>query len=466
MSMYLGGVKVKAVKVGQTIEDVATVATLTQAEYNALPAKNSNTLYAITDAGKDNTVRLVENTSATTLPTSANWYSVCYGDGKFVTVAYDQSIAAYSADGINWVKTTLPIAYCVSVCYGNGKFVAITSFKNGANAAYSTDGITWTKALLPTVSKAYWQSVCYGNGKFVAVLSDSTTAAYSTDGITWTKATLPTQASWSSICYGNGKFVTVATNSTVAAYSTDGINWTQTTLPTSTLSNSKNWNSVCYGDGKFVTISYYSKMAAYSTDGINWIQTTVPYVSNWDSICYGNGKFVAVGQSSKTAVYSSDGITWVQTTLPNDNKWQSVCYGNGKFIAVADSSPIAAYSTDGINWVTEVTSRELQNSSGADISENVKNTLGVSTPKAKLVTLTVAGWDSSAKTQSVTVSGILADESKQMIIPMPATASMSAYNDAGIQCTGQAANTLTFTADTVPTEAIQVYVTYQDVISV
>lgn len=87
-------------------------------------------------------------------------------------------------------------------------------------------------------------------------------------------------------------------------------------------------------------------------------------------------------------------------------------------------------------------------------------------PKAKLVTLTVAGWDNSAKTQSVTVAGILADESKQMIIPMPATASMTAYNNACIQCTSQAENTLTFTADTVPTEAIQVYVTYQDVISV
>lgn len=96
----------------------------------------------------------------------------------------------------------------------------------------------------------------------------------------------------------------------------------------------------------------------------------------------------------------------------------------------------------------------------------VDSAVATAIPKAKLVTLTVAGWDNSAKTQSVTVAGILADESKQMIIPMPATASMTAYNDAGIQCTGQAENTLTFTADTVPTAAIQVYVTYQDVISV
>lgn len=86
-------------------------------------------------------------------------------------------------------------------------------------------------------------------------------------------------------------------------------------------------------------------------------------------------------------------------------------------------------------------------------------------PHATLVTLTVAGWNSTAKTQTVTVSGILADESKQLIIAMPATASMTAYSDAGIQCTGQAANSLTFTATTVPTVAISVYVTYQTVIS-
>ena len=36
---------------------------------------------------------------------------------------------------------------------------------------------------------------------------------------------------------------------------------------------------------------------------------------------------------------------------------------------------------------------------------------------------------------------------------------MTAYNDAGIQCTAQAAGKLTFTADTVPTASIDVYVT-------
>ena len=79
--------------------------------------------------------------------------------------------------------------------------------------------------------------------------------------------------------------------------------------------------------------------------------------------------------------------------------------------------------------------------------------------KAHKVTLTVAGWNSSTKQQTVSVGDVVADETAQLILPMPAAASMSAYNDAGIQCTAQAAGKLTFTADTVPTAAIDVYVT-------
>ncbi len=84
-------------------------------------------------------------------------------------------------------------------------------------------------------------------------------------------------------------------------------------------------------------------------------------------------------------------------------------------------------------------------------------------PKAVKVTLTAAGWNSSAKTQSVTVTGVLADETKQLIMPMPAVASQNAYAAAGIACTAQAANSLTFKCQTVPTENITVYVAVQGV---
>ena len=62
----------------------------------------------------------------TTLPTVGYWYSVTYGNGKFVAVAYDSNIAAYSNDGIAWTQTTMPTSTSwQSVTYGNGNFVAV-----------------------------------------------------------------------------------------------------------------------------------------------------------------------------------------------------------------------------------------------------------------------------------------------------------------------------------------------------
>lgn len=76
------------------------------------------------------------------------------------------------------------------------------------------------------------------------------------------------------------------------------------------------------------------------------------------------------------------------------------------------------------------------------------------------VTLTVAGWNSGTKQQSVTVTGILADTTKQCIYPAPVDTSYdSAWNSCGVLCVAQAANSLTFQCSEVPTSAIDVYVT-------
>lgn len=82
-------------------------------------------------------------------------------------------------------------------------------------------------------------------------------------------------------------------------------------------------------------------------------------------------------------------------------------------------------------------------------------------PKSISVTLSASAW--SSNTQTVTVNGVLADESAQLIQPMPAVASQNAYISAGIICSGQAANSLTFTCQTVPTENLTVYVVIQEV---
>ena len=283
------------------------------------------------DQATNNAVRYIENSVNVVLPSTANWMSICYGNGKFVAVDSDNNVAAYSTDGIAWTQITMPIG-------------------------------------------AAWTSVCYGNDKFVAVSGDSNVAAYSTDGITWTQTTLPTDASWASVCYGMDKFVAVDSGSNVAAYSTDGIAWTQIVPPTE-----GSWMSVCYGNGKFVAVDVLNGIAIYSTDGITWTQITMPIKAVWASVCYGNGKFVTIAHESNIAAYSTDGINWTQTTLPASKEWYSVCYGDGKFVAVALNSDIAAYSTDGITWLNTITTRELQNAAGEDISEDVKEAIGAAT---------------------------------------------------------------------------------------
>lgn len=69
------------------------------------------------------------------------------------------------------------------------------------------------------------------------------------------------------------------------------------------------------------------------------------------------------------------------------------------------------------------------------------------------ITLTASGW--SNNTQTVTATGV---DSSSVVIVTPAPASISDYTSAGIYCSAQGTNTLTFTCATVPTSAITVNV--------
>ena len=369
-------------------------------------------------------------TESTISSTSRRWWSVCYGNGMFVVVGYNLNSSnklitgnnfAYSTDGINWTEGTisdgLSKRYWYSVCYGNDKFVVISGGIDHISVsnyfAYSTDGINWTESTISNSTTRCWKDICYGNDKFVIVganytggTNDKTTTgntfAYSTDGITWTEGMIDdTEEIWESVCYGNGKFIaTEPYSSNNFAYSYDGINWVY-----SSKGMGKGLMSavICYGNGKFVcigqtsyVISYYPQKngtklnIVYSTLGdlyyqfsgwdqtgnitvnnnteitgswskkdldYNWTKTTICSTSRaWRSICYGNGKFVATA-FQKAMAYSTDGITWTEYSFngtSSSNPWlESICYGNGKFVIVIDNSKYFAYSSDGITW-TEV----------------------------------------------------------------------------------------------------------------
>lgn len=126
------------------------------------------------------------------------------------------------------------------------------------------------------------------------------------------------------------------------------------------------------------------------------------------------------------------------TTAPDTTNWLTA------------NKPIRV-TYDGTYWVVDMPKPDV-----ADLYGEV-----ASGPKAVTITLSSGSW--SSNTQTVTVNGILADETKQLIQVNPASASRTAYISAGIICSGQAANSLIFTCTTTPTSNLTVYVTYQEV---
>lgn len=83
-------------------------------------------------------------------------------------------------------------------------------------------------------------------------------------------------------------------------------------------------------------------------------------------------------------------------------------------------------------------------------------------PKVRTVTLAVSSWDATSKTQNVSVPGVLASETAQCVTCAPKASDQEAYLAAGVRCTAQAAGKLTFTAETIPTEALTLYVKLEE----
>ena len=111
--------------------------------------------------------------------------------------------------------------------------------------------------------------------------------------------------------------------------------------------------------------------------------------------------------------------------------------------------------------LNEIRSHNRDEDAHKDIREEIAALPGK--PQAVLVTLRAASWDASTKTQTADVAGIDADESKQMIHPMPKIGQITDYNDAGIQLIGQGEGNVTFMCDTVPEKDIAVWVVTEDV---
>jgi len=337
------------------------------------------------------------NAVETTMPSSASWRDIVYGDTTEVFLGLSADVytgagtdatldvvrngykyiptlnntgTGYSRletltflgsnlggiDGTNDITITITAVNSVTGAIldfdfvGSGKGgVYVATPGSGTGAASSDDGVSWTSRTLPSAGD--WRSVTHSViddgssalkiGRFVAVRYGSNAAAYSDDGITWNASTMPASANWISVTANrNGQYVAIADDSTTVAVSNDGIVWDIT----GTLNNT-GFIGVVYGKGKYVAFrdpGSITQAVEYSTDGVTWTQTDFASDINPTAITYGKNTFVVVGNSN-TAQISDDGITWIDATIGSADgstvgSYVNVSYGQGLFMATSTAN--------------------------------------------------------------------------------------------------------------------------------
>lgn len=384
---------------------------------------------------------------------------------------YDASRVYKSVDdGKIWTIIATAPAGFGSVAYGDGNFIALPLSGKTDVVYYSNDAITWTEISLP--ASIWYGKVAFGAGRFVVVSTfdyNNHQICYSDDGITWIAETIAA-GDIEDIQYIDDRFVVARMVHGIGCfdYSTDGIDWSEMGYYTR---DSFYIDKVVGGDGKLLMYNGQTANVLYSIDsGETWLvretSDRIYYLT------YNNGVFIYVTSCYYDSIaqkyivpvyYSDDLINWTKINIPSIWSYYTPYLQalNQRFMLY--DYGIAAFSEDGQTW--EYARDVLHDTNGTDVTDRVYAALKVDSvkPSAYLTTLTAADWDGVALTQTVTVPGIQADESKQMIIPMPTIACMTVYNEAGIQLTNQADNALTFTAQEVPAVDIQVYVSFQDV---
>lgn len=299
-----------------------------------------------------------ENWTTTTLPSSAYWHNVAYGNGRFVAVAsggykltdISSTACAYSLDGISWTKSAMPISsWWHDIAYGNGKFVAVSSDSSNDIVGYTTDGAVWNTAKLPEAVRL--SRITYANDKFFAVNDGYTDVIYySSNGVDWNKINLPKELYMSNVSYGNGVYIILGSSIGCLLHSSDGINWEESAI-------TQVANRISFGNGIFIGVGNNKDIACISYDGINWSSVSLPAKKYWNNVIYGDDKFVAIASNklinesydkvTNIAAYSYDGINWTQINLPISAEWYGIAYGDNKFVITPVNSSTALYSIGG-----------------------------------------------------------------------------------------------------------------------
>ena len=267
--------------------------------------------------------------STSTMPSSATWEKIAFGNGTFV--ALNGSSCAVSTDGIIW-SAGGNVAGNSDIAYGNGVFVVVAGSRN---VYYSTnDGASWSSTRL-NMGQPYPQKVAFGNNRFVAVASTASSCLYSENGSSWTSASdFPSMSIISDMCYGNNNFVVIGQEHIL--YSSDGTSWTDVSI------SDNIFTKVAYGNNKFIILANTGIFS--STDAQTWTKISSTVINANDFI-FADGKFVA--QTANSIMSSEDGINWNTTAMPSQDDYYGIAYGANTFASIASGTDTMAYGSLG-----------------------------------------------------------------------------------------------------------------------
>lgn len=272
-----------------------------------------------------------------------SWQCVAYGNGKWVKVSSEGTVA-FSSNGTTWTESTVPAGryYCVE--YANSKW--FIGGDDGAGTGViltSSNGTTWSLVNTGAIP-GLWRGISYAGSSggldyWLAVGDDGTNQILRSNdnGATW----IPVAENggfWQSVASdGEGNLVAVATFGAYRFASSNdyGGSWTLIAGPQASY-----WNDVTWTGTSFVAVSYDgAKQIATSPDGATWTLRDSPALSpaSFSAVAYGDGFLLAVSDGSSDFIVSDDdGATWeLYGDATPQSGWFGLGYGNGYFLAVA-----------------------------------------------------------------------------------------------------------------------------------
>ena len=152
--------------------------------YDGSTLKRSAQIAAFTDGTPSSGLVPGKIQFSTTDSAGATNWVLRLGADKEAQLAGGLTVAGVLVNkGVNWtLRSSAADNGWWSVCYGNGMFVAVAYSGAGNRVMTSPDGVKWT--LRSSAVDNNWGSVCYGKGMFVAVAISGTGNRVMTSGAT------------------------------------------------------------------------------------------------------------------------------------------------------------------------------------------------------------------------------------------------------------------------------------------